>query len=198
VKLIVGLGNPGPQYELTPHNFGFLAVDRIAEDLGVEVKNRRCRALTGTGNIGGEKVLLAKPETFMNLSGHSVRELLEEFGEREGLDAKKDLIVLHDELAFPLGTLRIAERGSSAGNNGIESVIGAVGEDFVRVRLGVAPEHALERKKEYVLSAWRKKDLDVVGEVLDRCQDAVKMIIAQGVGAAMNQFNRRDVAEAGS
>ena len=190
MKLVVGLGNPGPQYELTPHNLGFLAVDLIAENAGVAVTNRRGKAQTGKTRIAGEDVLLAKPETFMNLSGSSVRELARECG--EDFDPKRDLIVIHDELAFPFGTLRIRERGSAGGHNGVESVIGAMGEEFLRIRLGVAPEHPVEKGREYLLSAMRKKDLETVGEVLDRCADAVNVILADGVSAAMNKFNRRD------
>jgi peptidyl-tRNA hydrolase len=127
VKLIVGLGNPGIEYQFSPHNVGFLAVDRIASDLGVEVRNRQCRALTARAVIGGESVLLAKPETFMNLSGLSVRELVEEYEAKP----ESDLIVIQDELDFPLGTLRIHTRRSSAGHNGMESIIGALDtQDF--------------------------------------------------------------------
>ena len=137
VKLIVGLGNPGIEYQFTPHNLGFLAIDRIAGNLGVEVRNRQCRALTARAVIADQTVLLAKPETFMNLSGVSVRELVEEYEAKP----ESDLIVIQDELDFPLGTLRIHTRRSSAGHNGIESIIGALGtQDFLRIRIGVAPE----------------------------------------------------------
>jgi peptidyl-tRNA hydrolase, PTH1 family len=193
VKLIVGLGNPGPQYELTPHNMGFLAVDLLAENLGTQIGNRRCKALTGKGKLAGHEVLLAKPETYMNLSGSAVRELVSECeAGSDGFDVRRDLIVIHDELAFPLGTLRIKERGGSAGNNGIESIIAAIGDEFIRVRLGIAPEHPVRDGKEYVLTALRKRDLEIVGEVLDRCAEAVKVILSEGVPAAMNKFNRRD------
>ena len=193
MKLIVGLGNPGPQYELTPHNMGFLAVDLLAEEMGTQIANRRCKSLTGKGQLAGHDVLLAKPETYMNLSGNAVRELVSECGAgSEAFDVKRDLIVIHDELDFPLGTLRIKERGGSAGNNGIESIITAVGQEFVRVRLGIAPDHPVRDSKEYVLTAWRKRELEVVGEVLDRCAEAVKVILADGISAAMNKFNRRE------
>jgi peptidyl-tRNA hydrolase, PTH1 family len=193
VKLIVGLGNPGPQYELTPHNMGFLAVDLLAGEIGTQIANRRCKSLTGKGKLAGHDVLLAKPETYMNLSGNAVRELVGECGTgSEAFDVRRDLIVIHDELDFPLGTLRIKERGGSAGNNGIESIIGAVGQEFIRVRVGIAPEHPVRDSKEYVLTAWRKRELEVVGEVLDRCADAVKAILTDGVSAAMNRFNRRE------
>jgi peptidyl-tRNA hydrolase, PTH1 family len=189
VKLIVGLGNPGIAYQFTPHNVGFLAIDRIAGDLHVEVRNRHCRALTARAEIGGEAVLLAKPETYMNLSGLSVRELLEKY------DAKpeSDLIVIQDELDFPLGTLRIHTRRSSAGHNGIESIIDSLGtKDFLRVRIGVAPEHKVSDGKDYLLSPMRKSELAVLDGVLDIAEDAVKAILKEGAAAAMNRFNRRD------
>jgi PTH1 family peptidyl-tRNA hydrolase len=189
VKLIVGLGNPGIEYQFSPHNLGFLAIDRIAGSLGVEVRNRQHRALTARVVMGGETVLLAKPETFMNLSGASVRELIQEY------DAKPeaDLIVIQDELDFPLGTLRIHTRRSSAGHNGIESIIGALGtQDFLRIRIGVAPEHKVGDGADYLLSPMRKKDLEVVDGVLDTVEEAVKMILQEGPAAAMNRFNRKE------
>ena len=135
MKLIVGLGNPGFEYQFTPHNMGFLAVDRIAEQSGVRISNRQCRALTGKAVIADQAVLLAKPETYMNLSGMSVRELARE----HEIDPAQDLIVIYDELDLPLGAIRIRQRGSSAGHNGMESIIGALGtQDFLRLRIGRA------------------------------------------------------------
>ena len=132
MKLIVGLGNPGIEYQFTPHNLGFLAIDRIAERCGVELRNRKCKALTARGLIGEEEVLLAKPETYMNLSGMSVRELVA----RYEVNPATDLVVIYDELDLPLGTIRIRQRGSSAGHNGMESVIGALDTtEFLRIRL---------------------------------------------------------------
>ena len=189
MKLIVGLGNPGIEYQFTPHNLGFLAIDRIAGSLGVELRNRQCRALTARAVIGGETVLLAKPETFMNLSGVAVRELVEEY------DAKpeSDLIVIQDELDFPLGTLRIHTRRSSAGHNGIESIIGALGtQDFLRIRIGVAPERKVGDGAEYLLAPMKKKELAVVDGILDAAEDAVKVILNEGPAAAMNRFNRKE------
>jgi PTH1 family peptidyl-tRNA hydrolase len=192
VKLIVGLGNPGEQYQLTPHNLGFLAIDHIASGCGVAVKNRQCRALTARVVIGSEPVILAKPETFMNLSGGSVRELLEE----HQLKPETDLIVVHDELDFPLGTVRIHQRRSSAGNNGIESIIGALGtQDFVRVRVGVAPDYKVKDGADYVLTPFRKSQLKIVDEIVDKAADAVKAILAEGPAAAMNRFNRKEIEE---
>jgi peptidyl-tRNA hydrolase, PTH1 family len=192
VKLIVGLGNPGPNYELTPHNLGFLAVDRLAEQWGVEVRNRQCRALTARVTVGSETVLLAKPETFMNLSGLSVRELVMQYEVRPEFD----LIVIQDELDFPLGTVRLHQRRSSAGHNGIESIVGALGtQDFLRIRMGVAPEHKISDGAGYLLSPMRKADLKIVDEMLDTTADAVKMILTDGPAAAMNRFNRKPETE---
>ena len=196
MKLIVGLGNPGIEYQFTPHNLGFLAIDRIAGSLGVEVRNRQCRALTARAIVADQMVLLAKPETFMNLSGVAVRELIQEY------DAKpeSDLIVIQDELDFPLGTLRIHTRRSSAGHNGIESIIGVLGsQDFLRIRMGVAPERpvqaisaAVAAGKDYLLSPMKKKELEVVDGMLDTAEEAVKVILKEGPAAAMNRFNRKE------
>ncbi len=192
MKLIVGLGNPGKEYERTPHNLGFLVVDRIASERGVEIRNRRCRALTGRIQVGDEPVLLAKPETYMNLSGLAVRELVAEYEVRP----EADLIVVQDELDFPLGTLRIHTRRSSAGHNGIESIIGALGtQDFLRIRMGVAPERKVEDGERYLLSPFRKADLAVVDGMLDTAADAVKAILTEGAAAAMNRFNRKEPDE---
>jgi len=189
VKLIVGLGNPGIEYQFTPHNLGFLAVDRIAGELGIEIRNRQCRALTARMQVGDEPVLLAKPETFMNLSGLSVRDLVAEYE----LKPESDLIVIQDELDFPLGTLRIHTRRSSAGHNGIESIIGALGtQDFLRIRMGVSPERKLEDGQRYLLAPMNKAALAVVDEMLDTAADAVKVILTEGAAAAMNRFNRKE------
>jgi PTH1 family peptidyl-tRNA hydrolase len=181
VKLIVGLGNPGIEYQFTPHNLGFLAIDRIADDQGVEVRNRQCRALTARTKIGDEQAVLAKPETFMNLSGVAVAELVEKLEIRP----EEDLIVIYDELDLPFGTLRIRERGSSAGHNGMKSIIGALGtQEFLRIRIGIAPE-----KK--ILKPLRKSQLKHVDEALDAASEAVKVILTEGRAAAMNRFNRK-------
>jgi peptidyl-tRNA hydrolase, PTH1 family len=192
VKLVVGLGNPGVEYQFTPHNLGFLAVDRIANEGGVEVRNRQCRALTARVTIGPETVLLAKPETFMNLSGISVRELVTKHDVR----VEEDLIVIQDELDFPLGTLRLQKRRSSAGHNGIESIINALGtQDFLRIRMGVAPDHKIEDGMSYLLAPFRKAQLKVVDEMLEVAADAVKVILVEGAAAAMNRFNRKSETE---
>jgi PTH1 family peptidyl-tRNA hydrolase len=194
VKLIVGLGNPGDEYELTPHNMGFLVVDRIAGERGVEIRNRQCRALTARIRVGDEPVLLAKPETYMNLSGLSVRELVAEYE----VKPETDLIVIQDELDFPLGTLRIHTRRSSAGHNGIESIIGALNtQDFLRIRIGVTPERKVEDGQRYLLAPFRKADLEVVDGMIDTAVEAVQVILTEGAAAAMNRFNRREQDENG-
>ena len=197
--LVVGLGNPGIEYQFTPHNAGFLAIDRIAGDHGAAVANRRCRALTATVRIASRDVILAKPETFMNLSGESVRALVREYE----IDAERDLIVLYDEIALTVGTLRIRERGSSGGHNGVKSISGALrSEEWVRIRIGVAPElpaaaeSARRQRKDYVLTPFRKAELGLLDEALDRAAKAVEVILAEGVRAAMNEFNRKDVGGA--
>ena len=192
MKLIVGLGNPGIEYQFTPHNLGFLAVDRIAEQCGVVVNNRHCHAQTGRARIGNEDVVLAKPETFMNLSGVSVHELVEKYEAQP----ERDLVLLYDELDLPFGTLRVRPRGRSAGHNGVESVIGAVGtQEFARVRMGVAPDHPVGDGARYVLSQFKKAQYPVVDQVLDAAAEAVKVILAEGVQAAMNRYNRKAAAE---
>ena len=195
MKLIVGLGNPGPEYTFTPHNAGFLAIDRIADQSSAVVANRRSRALTGKAFLAGEECLLVKPETFMNLSGLAVSALVKEFD----LDPTRDLIVLYDELAFPLGDIQLRPRGSSNGHNGAQSITGALGtQDWIRVRIGVGKPSLPDGRevkaggKEYLLTPMRKTELAVMDEVLDRVAKAVEMVVSQGIAAAMNQFNRRD------
>jgi peptidyl-tRNA hydrolase, PTH1 family len=193
VKLIVGLGNPGIEYQFTPHNLGFLAVDRIAEQCGVVVNNRHCRAQTARARIGEVDVMLAKPETYMNLSGMSVRELVEKYEAQPATD----LVLLYDELDLPFGTLRVRPRGRSAGHNGVESVIGALGtQEFTRVRMGAAPDFPIGDGAKYVLSQLKKAQYPVVDQVLDATAEAVKVILAEGVQAAMNRFNRKAEEEA--
>jgi peptidyl-tRNA hydrolase, PTH1 family len=192
VKLIVGLGNPGIEYQFTPHNLGFLTVDRVAERSGAQLNNRHCRALTAGTTVGSEQVLLAKPETFMNLSGMAVRELVEKYE----LQPEQDLIVIYDELDLPFGALRIRERGSSAGHNGIVSVIGALGtQEFLRIRMGIAPEHEVKDGARYVLSQFRKAQLPVIDEMVDLAADAVNVILTEGPAAAMTRFNRKAESE---
>ncbi len=197
MKLIVGLGNPGIEYQFTPHNAGFLALDRIAEHCGVTLANRRGRALTAKATLAGHEVLLAKPETFMNLSGHSVAALVDEL---QVSIPSHDLIVIYDELDLPLGTLRIRERGSANGHNGAISVSGALGtQEWLRIRIGVGKPPLADGTEvkaggtEYLLSPMRRQELAVLDEVLDRARGAVEAVLALGVSAAMNEFNRSEL-----
>jgi PTH1 family peptidyl-tRNA hydrolase len=195
VKLIVGLGNPGPEYAFTPHNAGFLAIDRIAEDRDATVANRRCKALTGKAILAGHECLLAKPETYMNLSGTSVAALVQELE----LDPTKDLIVLYDELAFPLGELRLKQNGSANGHNGVRSLSASLGtEDWMRIRIGVGRPNAPDGRevkaggRDYLLQPMRKGDLALLDPVLDRALQAVETILKDGIAQAMTVFNRRE------
>lgn len=191
--LVIGLGNPGIEYQFTPHNAGFLAIDRMADDFGVQVVNRRCRAVTATIRMAGREVVLAKPETYMNLSGISVEALVREF---EVDPESRRLIVLYDELALPLGSLRVRTGGSSGGHNGAKSINGALRtEEWSRIRIGVGPqpgELSGRRGKDYLLTPMRKADLAELDPVLDKAARAVEMIVSQDIKAAMNEFNRRE------
>lgn len=210
--LVVGLGNPGLEYLWTPHNAGFMAIDRIAEQEGVVVQNRRCKAATATFRLAGRDVVLAKPETFMNLSGAAVSALIQEFE----VDPLRDLLVIYDELDLAMGTFKIRERGSPAGHNGARSVTAALGgREWLRLRIGVGrdlpphgrgpargdpglPPEAIEAGggrrpgRDYLLSPMRKADLTVLDEVLDRVATATRRVIQDGPGPAMNEFNRRE------
>jgi len=195
--LVVGLGNPGLEYLWTPHNAGFMAIDRIAQQEGVLVQNRRSRAVTATCRIAGRAVVLAKPETFMNRSGEAVAALVNEFE----ADPGQDLLVIHDELDLTLGSFKIRERGSPAGHNGARSVTGALGsQEWLRLRIGVGPDLPPEAVvaggrrpgRDYLLSPLRKADLTVLDEVLDRVATAMRRILSDGPAAAMNEFNRKD------
>jgi PTH1 family peptidyl-tRNA hydrolase len=196
--LVVGLGNPGEEYLWTPHNAGFMAIDRIAQQEGVVVHNRRCRATTVSCRLAGREVVLAKPETFMNLSGLAVAALVREFE----ADPARDLLVIHDELDLKLGTFKIRERGSPAGHNGASSVTSALGsQEWLRLRIGVGPDLPPEAiaavggrrpGRDYLLSPMRKVDLTVLDEVLDKVATATRRILELGPAAAMNEFNRRE------
>jgi len=192
VKLIVGLGNPGIEYQFTPHNIGFLAVDRIAEQCGVMIDNRHCKALTARSRIGNDEVLLAKPETYMNLSGMSVLELARKYE----VEPQRDLLVIYDELDLPLGMIRVRARGSSAGHNGMQSIIDVLQtEEIARVRIGAAPDDPRKGGAKYILSPFRKSQLVAVDEALDLAAQAVHVIVNEGIAPAMNRFNRKNKPE---
>ena len=187
MRLIVGLGNPGPEYQWTPHNLGFLAVDEIANRSSIRVERPEGKALVGRGKVAGEEVILAKPQTYMNLSGISVRELLGKYGLEP-----EDLLVLFDERDLPWGMIRIGERGSPGTHNGAKSVTSAVGtQEFARLRLGCGPDHPVVDLADYVLRPMKKATLEVAAEMVAAAGDAVEMILKEGIGPAINRFNRR-------
>jgi peptidyl-tRNA hydrolase, PTH1 family len=191
MRLIVGLGNPDPEYQWTPHNLGFMAVDELANRGSIRVERPEGKALVGRGKLAGEDVVLAKPQTYMNLSGISVRELLEKYEL-----SPADLLVMWDEVQLPFATIRIDRKGSGGSHNGANSVISSVGtQDFWRLRLGCGPDHPLSSRKEFVLRPMKKAELEVAAEMVGEAGDAVEMILEKGVDAAMNKFNRRKPAE---
>jgi peptidyl-tRNA hydrolase, PTH1 family len=176
------------EYQFTPHNLGFLTIDRIAEQCGVRVDNRHCRALTARARIAEHDVLLAKPETYMNLSGASVGELVAKYE----IAIEQDLIVIYDELDLPFGSIRVRQRGSSGGHNGVESIIDALEtQEFMRIRIGIAPDHPVRDGARYVLSQLKKSQYETVDQALDAASEAVTVILKQGGGLAMNRFNRK-------
>jgi peptidyl-tRNA hydrolase, PTH1 family len=191
MRLIVGLGNPDPEYQWTPHNLGFLAVDELANRGGIRVERPEGKALVGRGKLAGKQVILAKPQTYMNLSGVSVRELLGKY-ELE----VAELLVMWDEVQLPWGTIRISAEGSAGSHNGAKSVIGTLGtQGFARLRLGCGPEQALSSRKEYVLKRMRKAELEIAAEMIGEAGDAVEMILREGLEAAMTRYNRRKKTE---
>ncbi|MGB2665699.1 MAG: aminoacyl-tRNA hydrolase [Candidatus Acidiferrum sp.] len=187
MRLIVGLGNPGPEYQWTPHNLGFLAVDELANRNGIRVERPEAQALVGLGKVAGQEVILAKPQTYMNLSGNSVGRLMDKYEVEPA-----ELLLMFDERDLPWGMIRIGERGSPGTHNGAKSVTSAVGtQDFARLRLGVGPDHLVGDLAAYVLRPMKKGELEGVAEMLVTAGDAVEMILTQGIAAAMNKYNRR-------
>jgi PTH1 family peptidyl-tRNA hydrolase len=185
--LIVGLGNPGAEYEWTRHNLGFMLIDKLAAQAGVTVKRKECRSLVGSATIEHERVRLVKPQTFMNLSGEAVACLLakEEVGH-----LSSSLIVISDDLALPIGTIRLRERGSAGGHNGLKSIIAAVGTtEFTRLRIGIQPGHPLNDAKAFVLDEFPKAQRKDVAEILERSAEAVHSLLRDGIRKAMSIFN---------
>ncbi len=189
--LIVGLGNPGGQYEKTRHNLGFMVVDELADRFGVPVKRDECRSLVGRAAINGETVELVKPQTFMNLSGEAVQCL----ASKTGRDLKK-LIVIVDDLALPVGRIRLRPGGSHGGHNGLRSIIERTGtSEFIRLRIGIMPDHPVSNTRDFVLQNFGRGDADTVAEILKRSADAVTDVIRDGLQKAMGTWNRDPLAE---
>ncbi|HET8965731.1 MAG TPA: aminoacyl-tRNA hydrolase [Candidatus Acidoferrum sp.] len=188
MRLIVGLGNPGPEYQWTPHNLGFLAVDELANRAAIRVERPEAKALVGLGKVGGEEVILAKPQTYMNLSGISVRELLAKYEL-----GSESLLAMWDEAQLPWGAIRIHAEGSAGSHNGAKSLISSLGTmAFVRLRLGCGPDHPLSSRKEYVLRPMKKTELEVAAEMIGDAGDAVELLLTKGIEAAMTKYNRRE------
>jgi len=185
--LVAGLGNPGEEYVRTPHNLGFLTIDRLAERHGIRVSRKDSRALVGLGEIDGHEVMLAKPQTYMNLSGTSLAPLME----KHAVPTDR-LVVVYDELDLPWLALRIKPKGTPAGHKGMISVIGSLGtSDLARVRLGIHPGRPLRSGAEYVLAPVRRSQDKELDDFVGYAADAVRSIIAEGVAQAMTKFNRR-------
>ncbi len=184
--LIVGLGNPGPAYERTRHNLGFMVADLIARDEQSQIKRDECRSLVGRAVIcGGEMAELVKPQTFMNLSGEAVKCLLNK--EARGIEK---LLVISDDLALPFGKVRIRPKGSHGGHNGLRSIIDCLGtSDFARLRIGILPEHPVANAKDFVLQNFAKSEAVELEDILKICADAVRTVVTDGVERAMAEFN---------
>ncbi|HEV7397783.1 MAG TPA: aminoacyl-tRNA hydrolase [Pyrinomonadaceae bacterium] len=185
--LIVGLGNPGLEYEWSRHNLGFMLVDKLAQEARVDVKRRECASLIGRAVIEDREILLVKPQTFMNLSGQAVGCLM---AKHEPQPPAEKLLVISDDLALPFGTIRIRARGSAGGHNGLKSIIGTLGGDeFIRLRIGIQPEHPVSDVKRFVLDPFPKSAREEVEKILERCVDAVHTILRDGMTKAMTTFN---------
>jgi PTH1 family peptidyl-tRNA hydrolase len=190
-RLIVGLGNPGAEYEWTRHNLGFMLVDKLAHEAGRDVKRLECRALVGTAEIEGARVELVKPQTYMNLSGEAVSCLIKKRAAQSDLKFEpQDLIVICDDLALPFGAIRLRPKGSSGGHNGLKSIIAAIkSEDFIRLRIGIQPEHPINDTARFVLERLPTGARAEVEQVLERAADAVRALLRDGIERAMAQFN---------
>ena len=185
--IIAGLGNPTKEYEGTRHNVGFQVIDKIAEKYNIAVDAKKGRAYVGKGIIEGQKVLLVKPQTYMNLSGESIRELVDYFK----VDPKEELLVIYDDISLDPGQLRIRAKGSAGGHNGIKSIIAHLGSEFMRVKMGVGEKPAHYDLADYVLGHFQKADRELVEEAMDRAVEAIAMMVQGDCGGAMNHYNKK-------
>jgi len=183
--LIVGLGNPGAEYARTRHNLGFMLLDRLAADAAVNVRRSECQSFVGSGLIENQRVKLARPQTFMNLSGDAVSCLISKYE----LDAAK-LIVISDDLALPFGSIRLRQRGSAGGHNGLKSIISALGtNEFIRLRIGIQPEYTISDAKNFVLNEFTRTERESLPEILARAAEAMRSVLRDGVAKAMSLYN---------
>lgn len=187
MRLIVGLGNPGAEYEWSRHNLGFMLIDKLASQIHIDVKQRECQALVGKGELEGSRVRLVKPQTFMNLSGDTVKCLL---AKQQVSEPGEKLIVISDDLALPFGSIRIRARGSAGGHNGLKSIIAALGtNEFIRLRIGIQPEHPVTDAKRFVLDPFPRSSRAEVERILEHGADAIRAILRDGVLQAMTEYN---------
>jgi PTH1 family peptidyl-tRNA hydrolase len=188
--LIVGLGNPGERYEWTRHNLGFMLVDLLARQTNAQVKRTECRALVGRAEVEGRLVELVKPQTYMNLSGESVACLMRK---RAGLNAATDLLVISDDIALPFGSMRLRPGGSSGGQKGLKDIISALGTDeFMRLRIGIKPEHPVTDTASFVLERFPRAQAPEVEKILERCAEALRAVLRDGIDKAMSRYNGSD------
>ena len=185
--LVIGLGNPGAEYEWSRHNLGFMLIDKLAADAGIECKRWECQALVGRGEVEGTPVKLVKPQTFMNLSGATVSCLV---AKHKLQDPSRHLIVISDDLALPFGKIRIRERGSAGGHNGLKSIIASLGtNEFIRLRLGIQPEHPLADTRRFVLDSFPRGARTEVEQMIETGVAALRCILRDGVLRAMSEYN---------
>ena len=181
--LIVGLGNPGSQYEDTRHNIGFKVIDNIAKEYNIEINRQKFKGMCGEGFINGEKVILLKPTTYMNLSGESIREAIDFYKL-----SNEDILVIYDDISLDVGRLRIRDKGSAGGHNGIKSIIAHLGTDiFPRIKVGVGQPNV--DLVHYVLGKFSKEEMEVLSESIDASTKAAVEILSNDVKTAMNKFN---------
>ena len=186
MKVVIGLGNPGKKYEKTRHNIGFIAIDSLRKKLNISDEREKFQALISEKNIDGEKVIFLKPQTFMNLSGNSVIEIVNFYK----LDSKKDIIVIYDDMDLPFGDIRIREKGSSGGHNGIKSIISHIGEDFIRIKCGIGAKE--KGAIEYVLGEFNQTEQKSLDEILDNIDNCViEMITVQNMDRIMQKYNKK-------
>lgn len=185
--LIVGLGNPGPEYEWSRHNLGFMLIDKLCADFSITVGRRECKSLVGRGEIESVPVKLVKPQTYMNLTGDAVGCLVA----KHNLSPPHDnLIVIVDDLALPFGAIRIRARGTAGGHNGLKSIIGVLGtNEFTRLRIGIQPDHPVADTKRFVLDSFPRAARAEVGKILERSAEALRTILRDGVLKAMSEYN---------
>jgi peptidyl-tRNA hydrolase, PTH1 family len=184
--LVVGLGNPGTEYAQTRHNLGFMLVEKLAAEASISVKRRECQSLMGSGIIEAARVKLVRPQTYMNLSGEAVSCLTSKYE----IEATKSLIVISDDLALPFGSIRLRPRGSAGGHNGLKSIIASLGtNEFMRLRIGIQPEHPLSDAKKFVLSEFSREEKRALDEILERSAQAVRSVIRDGIAKAMSLHN---------